>query len=119
MPRLIRIVEVSPRDGLQNESFRSWTHRNLSGGHGEFSQRNLNASMGDCFAGYAEVVRAPVGHGIRVRGYVPVAFHCPFEGWVDPSAALNLTTRLFDAGCYEVSICDTTGRATPGHLCAG
>jgi hydroxymethylglutaryl-CoA lyase len=81
-----------------------------------FSQRNLNASMTDSFKRFAEVARAAVEQGIRVRGYVSVAFHCPFEGWVDPSAALDLTARLFDVGCYEVSICDTTGRATPGHV---
>ena len=23
-------------------------------------------------------------HGVRVRGYVSCALHCPFEGFVDP-----------------------------------
>ncbi|MAY61829.1 MAG: hydroxymethylglutaryl-CoA lyase [Rhizobiales bacterium] len=81
-----------------------------------FSQRNLNASMADSFSRFAEVARAALDAGLKVRGYVSVAFHCPFEGWVDPDAAIGLTSRLLDAGCYEVSICDTTGRATPGHV---
>jgi len=81
-----------------------------------FSARNLNASMEVSFSRFAEVARTALDMGIKVRGYVSVAFHCPFEGWVNPQAALDLTARLMDVGCYEVSICDTTGRATPGHV---
>lgn len=81
-----------------------------------FSQKNLSASMQDSFQSFAEVARVALDAGIEVRGYVSVAFHCPFEGWISPAATIELTNRLLDIGCYEVSICDTTGRATAGQV---
>jgi isopropylmalate/homocitrate/citramalate synthase len=47
-----------------------------------------------------------------VRGYVSVAFDCPYSGPVDPGAAVAVATRLLDAGCAEIAIADTIGSAT-------
>lgn len=81
-----------------------------------FSQKNLNATMDGSLARFTAVARRALDAGVAVRGYISVAFHCPFEGWVDPAASLGLMDRLLDIGCYEVSVCDTTGFATPGHV---
>lgn len=81
-----------------------------------FCQRNLNASKEDCMQQFAQVSREAIASGIAVRGYVSVAFHCPFEGWVKPNASLEMIESLLEFGCYEVSIADTTGHATPGHI---
>ncbi len=81
-----------------------------------FSKKNLNASMAESFSRIAEVTKHALANGIAVRGYTSVAFHCPFEGWVVPAAAIELTEKLLDIGCYEVSLADTTGRASPGHI---
>jgi hydroxymethylglutaryl-CoA lyase len=51
-----------------------------------------------------------------LRGYVSVAFVCPYSGKVDPSAAVDVTRRLFDLGCDEVALADTVGRATPDDV---
>ncbi len=54
--------------------------------------------------------------GMRVRGYVSVAFGCPYEGDVAPSAAADVAGRLVDLGCDEIGLGDTIGAATPGDV---
>ena len=51
--------------------------------------------------------------GVRVRGYVSTAFGCPYEGDVPPEKVLEVSARLLDLGCYEVSVGDTIGVGTP------
>ena len=38
---------------------------------------------------------------------------CPYEGPVEPAAVATVAKRLYDMGCYEVSLGDTIGRGTP------
>ena len=78
-----------------------------------FSKANLNAPRDETFARFAAVAKEAVARGLRVRGYISCAVHCPFEGWVEPHIISELASELMDIGCYEVSVCDTTGRSTP------
>jgi len=48
-----------------------------------------------------------------VRGYISTAFGCPYEGDVPPEKVLEVSARLLDLGCYEVSVGDTIGVGTP------
>jgi hydroxymethylglutaryl-CoA lyase len=81
-----------------------------------FSQRNINRSIEDSLALYAEVCREALKSGMRVRGYVSTAFGCPFEGRVDPANVADVAHRLLDMGVYEVAISDTIGIAHPGQV---
>lgn len=38
---------------------------------------------------------------------------CPYEGDIDPMKVAWVTGKLFDLGCYEVSLGDTIGIGTP------
>ena len=38
---------------------------------------------------------------------------CPYQGDIQPEAVLDVTKRLFELGCYEVSLGDTIGIGTP------
>ncbi|MBB6308597.1 hydroxymethylglutaryl-CoA lyase [Xanthobacter tagetidis] len=78
-----------------------------------FARANLNGGREETFARFAAVARAAVAEGVMVRGYVSCALHCPYEGWVAPEVTADLAYRLMELGCYEVSVCDTTGRGTP------
>jgi isopropylmalate/homocitrate/citramalate synthase len=78
-----------------------------------FNKRNINMSIDESFANFAEVVPRARAEGMRVRGYVSTAFGCPYEGEVPPEKVLEVTARLLDLGCYEVSIGDTIGVGTP------
>ena len=48
-----------------------------------------------------------------MRGSVSVALGCPYEGDVPLSQVVDLAVALADAGCYEISLGDTIGVATP------
>ena len=78
-----------------------------------FNQRNINMSIDESFANYAPVAARALQEGMRVRGYVSTALGCPYEGDVPPEKVLEVSARLLDLGCYEVSIGDTIGVGTP------
>jgi hydroxymethylglutaryl-CoA lyase len=78
-----------------------------------FNKRNINMSIDESFANYAPVAARAREEGMRVRGYVSTAFGCPYEGEVAPEKVLEVSARLLDLGCYEVSVGDTIGVGTP------
>ena len=78
-----------------------------------FNKRNINMTIDESFANYAPVAARARAEGIRVRGYVSTAFGCPYEGDVPPEKVLEVSARLLDLGCYEVSVGDTIGVGTP------
>jgi isopropylmalate/homocitrate/citramalate synthase len=81
-----------------------------------FSRRNINQSIDESLRAYAEVARAALAAGLRVRAYLSTAFGCPFDGQVPVTRVIDLTRRLFDLGAYEVAISDTIGIAHPGQV---
>jgi hydroxymethylglutaryl-CoA lyase len=78
-----------------------------------FNKRNINMSIDESFDNYAPVAARARQEGIRIRGYVSTAFGCPYEGDVPPEKVLEVSARLLDLGCYEVSVGDTIGVGTP------
>ncbi len=78
-----------------------------------FNKRNINMSIDESFVNYAPVVARARTEGMRVRGYISTAFGCPYEGDVPPEKVLEVSARLLDLGCYEVSVGDTIGVGTP------
>lgn len=48
-----------------------------------------------------------------MRGYVSCVMGCPYEGEVNVENVINVTLKLFELGCYEVSLGDTIGVGTP------
>ena len=50
---------------------------------------------------------------MKVRGYVSCALGCPYEGRVLPAKVAEVAARLFELGCYEISLGDTIGVGTP------
>ena len=78
-----------------------------------FNKRNINMSIDESFENYAPVAVRALAEGMKVRGYVSTAFGCPYEGEVPPEKVLEVSARLLDLGCYEVSVGDTIGVGTP------
>jgi len=77
-----------------------------------FSQKNTNCSIDESIQRFTEVVRKAQQHNMRIRGYISCALGCPYEGEVDLDVVVDLTKRLHDIGCYEVSVADTIGVGT-------
>lgn len=82
-----------------------------------FSRRNINCSVAESLERFAPVCAAAARHGMRVRGYVSCVFGCPYEGTVDAAVVADVSRRLMELGCYEISLGDTIGVGTP--LAAG
>jgi hydroxymethylglutaryl-CoA lyase len=80
-----------------------------------FSQRNVNCSIEESLQRFAPVCAAALAAGVRVRGYMSVVLGCPFEGKVRPDAVARVSERLYQMGCYEISLGDTIGTGTPGE----
>ena len=78
-----------------------------------FSKANLNATMQESLERFRDVALAAQERGIPVRGYVSVVTDCPFDGPVKPEVVARVADALFEMGCYEVSLGDTIGHATP------
>ncbi len=78
-----------------------------------FSKRNINCSIAESLERFEPVCRAALDHGMRVRGYMSVVLGCPYEGEVNPQAVAAVSQRLYDMGCYEISLGDTIGTGTP------
>ena len=81
-----------------------------------FSQRNTNCSIDESLERFQPVVRRALDHGLQVRGYVSVVVDCPYEGAVSPTKVAQVSDALMQMGCYEISLGDTIGTATPGRI---
>ncbi len=78
-----------------------------------FSKANINCSVAESIERFTPVVERAKADGIKVRGYVSCVLGCPYDGEVKPAAVAAIAKRLWDIGCYEVSLGDTIGVGTP------
>ncbi|WP_324753187.1 hydroxymethylglutaryl-CoA lyase [Roseovarius sp. Pro17] len=81
-----------------------------------FSQANINCSIDESFARFAPVIAAAQAAKIPVRGYVSCVTDCPYDGAVLPESVARVVAALREMGCYEVSLGDTIGQATPDRI---
>src|SRR5262245_59633661 len=81
-----------------------------------FSRKNINQSIDESLANYAQVCTRALAAGLRVRGYLSTAFGCPFEGEVAPTTVAEIAERVAALGVFEVSVSDTIGIAHPGQV---
>lgn len=90
----------------------------LTAASNTFNQRNINTDIDGTFVRLLPVVAAAKAARLQTRGYISMAFWCPYEGQVAPAKVRSVVTRLFDAGVDEVSLGDTIGKATPDEIAA-
>ncbi|WP_416483625.1 hydroxymethylglutaryl-CoA lyase [Streptomyces sp. CL12] len=81
-----------------------------------FAKANLNRTVDESLAVFEPVVRGAKDAGARVRGYVSMCFGDPWEGAVPLHQVARVCTALRNMGCDELSLGDTIGVATPGHV---
>ena len=81
-----------------------------------FAQRNLNRSLDEQFAMFEPTVRRAREAGMDVRAYVSMCFGDPWEGPVPVDQVVGVGKRLFDLGASQLSLGDTIGVGTPGHV---
>ncbi|MCX2180021.1 hydroxymethylglutaryl-CoA lyase [Streptomyces sp. SKN60] len=81
-----------------------------------FAKANLNRTVDEALAMFAPVVTRAAEAGLKVRGYLSMCFGDPWEGPVPIEQVVRVTKALADMGCDELSLGDTIGVATPGHV---
>ena len=81
-----------------------------------FSQKNINCSIKESIDRFTSVVKLSKENDVKIRGYVSCIVGCPHEGNVKPAVVANLTARMLELGCYEVSLGDTIGVGTPEKI---
>jgi hydroxymethylglutaryl-CoA lyase len=83
-----------------------------------FSRRNLNRSRADALEMFTPVLAEAEQAGVAVRAYVSMCFGDPWEGTVAIDEVVSLGRLLVERGCHQLSLGDTIGVATPGHVAA-
>ncbi|MCX8926161.1 hydroxymethylglutaryl-CoA lyase, partial [Vibrio parahaemolyticus] len=83
-----------------------------------FSQKNINCSIAESLSRFEPVIELAKHHNIPVRGYLSCTMVCPYEGEIKPEQTTAVANTLFDMGCYEISLGDTVGKATPNRVIA-
>ncbi len=83
-----------------------------------FAAKNLNSTVDDQFAMFTPTVERALAAGLTVRGYLSMCYGDPRQGDVPIDQVVTVGARLVDLGCHELSLGDTIGVATPGHVTA-
>lgn len=81
-----------------------------------FSKKNINCTIEQSLERFEKVVKKALAYGMKVRGYVSCVIGCPYEGPTPPPQVAFVSQRLYDMGCYEISLGDTIGVGTPGSM---
>ncbi|MAZ39556.1 MAG: hydroxymethylglutaryl-CoA lyase [Legionellales bacterium] len=81
-----------------------------------FCQKNINCSITESLERYKTVIHLAQQNNIKIRGYISCVVGCPYEGKMSPLAVTNLAETLLKMGCYQISLGDTIGIATPGDI---
>ena len=81
-----------------------------------FTKRNINMTIDESLATFAEIAAAAKRDGMWVRGYVSTAFGSPFGDDVTPQMVVDVSAKLMAMGCDELSIGDTIGVGVPSQV---
>jgi hydroxymethylglutaryl-CoA lyase len=81
-----------------------------------FTKRNINMTIDESIDTFREVVATAKRDGVWARGYVSTAFGSPFGDEVTPAMVVDVSRKLIEMGCDELSIGDTIGVGVPSQV---
>lgn len=81
-----------------------------------FSLKNINCTINESIKRFEQVITEAKRNSLKIRGYISCIAGCPYEGDIKSSVVANLSEKLLSLGCYEVSLGDTIGIATPKKI---
>ncbi|EAP97141.1 putative hydroxymethylglutaryl-CoA lyase [Janibacter sp. HTCC2649] len=81
-----------------------------------FARKNLNRTVDESIEMFRPVVERARDCGLWVRAYVSMCFGDPWEGPVPVDQVVGVAERLMELGCDQLSLGDTIGVATSGHV---
>jgi len=81
-----------------------------------FARKNLNRGLDEQFAMFEPTVARARENGLDVRAYVSMCFGDPWEGDVAIEQVVSVGQRLLDLGASQLSLGDTIGVGSAGHV---
>ncbi len=81
-----------------------------------FIQKNINCSIEESLLRFEPIMAAAKAANIPVRGYVSCVVGCPYDGFIEPEQVAIVAEKLYQMGCYEISLGDTIGVGTPATV---
>jgi hydroxymethylglutaryl-CoA lyase len=81
-----------------------------------FTKRNINMTVDESIDEFGDVVAAAKRDRVWVRGYVSTAFGSPFGDAVTPAMVVDVSRKLMEMGCDELSVGDTIGVGVPSQV---
>lgn len=81
-----------------------------------FSLNNINCSVNQSMETIQSICRQAQANNIAIRAYISCVLGCPYQGDVDLNRICQLAAKLYEYGCYEISLGDTIGVGTPGKV---
>ncbi|WP_444994029.1 hydroxymethylglutaryl-CoA lyase [Aliikangiella sp. IMCC44359] len=79
-----------------------------------FSKKNINCTIDESIQRFTPIFEQAKAKEIKVRGYVSCVLGCPYEGEISPDKVSEVANKLYQNGCYEISLGDTIGVGTAG-----
>ena len=80
------------------------------------NQKNINMSLDQAINSACDILKETKSIKLKTRGYVAVAWECPYEGKVNKKIILDITEKLLNAGADEIILADTIGAANPASV---
>ena len=78
-----------------------------------FSQKNTHCSIDQSVERITAVIEEAQRENLNIRAYLSCVLGCPYEGDISIHQVVELSQRLYDLGCSEISLGDTIGIGTP------
>lgn len=85
----------------------------FTGASETFVQKNIGMSIDQSLKVFEAVAKKARAAKLKVRGYLSVGWGCPYEGAVKIETVKRVAKALLEMGCFEVSLGDTIGVASP------
>ena len=80
------------------------------------NQKNINMGLRETIETSCKIIETAKKENLKTRGYVAVAWECPFEGKVQESLVLDIANQMLGAGVDEIILADTIGAANPSSV---
>ena len=78
--------------------------------------KNINMSLDQAINSACDILKETKSIKLKTRGYVAVAWECPYEGKVNKKIILDIAEKLLNAGADEIILADTIGAANPASV---
>lgn len=91
--------------GVKNISF-------MASASNLFSLKNTHFTLAESVKILGEMLKICQKNNIYTRVYISCCFDCPYQGKIEHGVVNEVIDKLIQLGCDELSLADTTGKAT-------